>query len=274
MMNTRRIARVVVGAMTGCVCLGGNAHSDAAKNLLFLADSQPPTAAPTPSQHPYNNKNATQTPTQAPHANSPNTPHAPTPAKNHTGNTTTAAPAISPTSPHNDTNTTTAAPSLSPHQASNTTSAAPSLSPHKASNTTSAAPSLAPHKAPNTTTPAPAPHPAVTNAPSKHPATPVPSPDNSNQKKHPSFLRIIGKTIAWLILIFLSVIAFGAVMSHRYRIYFFLRGCWYTFWRLDCTIWILTKLRWRNSNTRSPPTSTILFDNELSEGLLMRESSD
>jgi hypothetical protein len=90
-----------------------------------------------------------------------------------------------------------------------------------------------------------------------------------------SFLRIIGKTIAWLIIIALSVVAFGAIMSNRYRIYFFLRGVWYTVLRMDCTAFILRKLRFWDGSSGSVDSSlnTIIFDNEMTEGLLMREDS-
>lgn len=71
-------------------------------------------------------------------------------------------------------------------------------------------------------------------------------------------------------MIFLGVLAFGAVMNHRYRIYYFLRGVWFTLLGLPCTNYILAKLGIRHDAYQ--PTNTILFDNELSEGLLMQES--
>jgi hypothetical protein len=88
-----------------------------------------------------------------------------------------------------------------------------------------------------------------------------------------SFLRIIGKTIAWLIIIALSVVAFGAIMSNRYRIYFFLRGVWYTILRMDCTLWIMRKLRFWDSDEIDGSLNTIIFDNEMTEGLMMREDN-
>jgi len=87
-----------------------------------------------------------------------------------------------------------------------------------------------------------------------------------------SFWRIIGKTIAWLILIGLSVLAFGAIMSNRYRIYFFLRGVWYTILRMPCTIWVLRKLRLSDYQPVDNSLNTIIFDNEMQEGLLMQEN--
>jgi hypothetical protein len=94
----------------------------------------------------------------------------------------------------------------------------------------------------------------------------------------------MAKTIAWLIIIFLSVIAFGAGMSHRYRIYYYLRSTYYVvtrfILRLSCTNYILSKLHlssFTNNSGGSGSSSnfdvnTIIFDNDMSEGLLMREN--
>jgi len=63
--------------------------------------------------------------------------------------------------------------------------------------------------------------------------------------------------------------AFGAVMSNRYRIYYYLRGSWYS---------LLQKLKWsrRSGRDGSAPSSTlndiIFSDNDPQEGLLMRET--
>jgi hypothetical protein len=119
--------------------------------------------------------------------------------------------------------------------------------------------------------------------PAPHDDTPTAAPTAASTDNHPvpppqkkmSFLRIIGKTIAWLIIIALSVVAFGAIMSNRYRIYFFLRGVWYTVLRMDCTVFILRKLRFWDGSSGNVDSSlnTIIFDNEMTEGLLMREDS-
>jgi hypothetical protein len=110
---------------------------------------------------------------------------------------------------------------------------------------------------------------------------PTVAPSSSQQQHHFSILKIIAKTIAWLIIILLSVVAFGAGMSHRYRIYYFLRGLYYTVTRfvlrLSCTNYILSKLsffsnRSTNSNNSSFDVNTIIFDNDMNEGLLMREN--
>jgi len=62
-------------------------------------------------------------------------------------------------------------------------------------------------------------------------------------------------------------------MSNRYRIYFFLRGVWYTISRMECTMWIKRKLRLGDSMQVDTSLNTIIFDNEMTEGLLMREDN-
>ena len=63
-------------------------------------------------------------------------------------------------------------------------------------------------------------------------------------------------------------------MSNRYRIYYFLRGVWYTLLGLDCTQWLFQKLGIHGGYYQPVDTSlnTIIFDNEMSEGLLLRET--
>jgi hypothetical protein len=90
-----------------------------------------------------------------------------------------------------------------------------------------------------------------------------------------------------MVLAGLSVLAFAACMTHRYRIYYYFRGVWYSFLRLETTHWVLWKLRleWyfygtsssggggRGSNYTS--LNEIIFEgnfNGLQEGLLMRET--
>jgi len=114
-------------------------------------------------------------------------------------------------------------------------------------------------------------------APPVTPPVPPPTyePAPTNKKEHVSFLRIIGKTIAWMILLLLGTVAFGAVMQHRYRIYYFVRGCYFTVLRLNCTQWILRKLRFeRGSGGVDSSLNTLIFDNEMTEGLLMQENND
>mmetsp|Transcript_16225 Transcript_16225/g.21230 ORF Transcript_16225/g.21230 Transcript_16225/m.21230 type:complete len:223 (+) Transcript_16225:90-758(+) len=88
-----------------------------------------------------------------------------------------------------------------------------------------------------------------------------------------SFWRFVEKTIAWFMLLVLALLAFGAFMSNRYRIYFFLRGVWYTILRFECTGWILRKLRLSHSyEPVDPGLNTVIFENEMDQGLLMRET--
>ena len=62
-------------------------------------------------------------------------------------------------------------------------------------------------------------------------------------------------------------------MSNRYRIYYFLRGVWYTILGLECTQFILNKLRLGGGReAMDTGLNTIIFDNEMSEGLLLRET--
>jgi hypothetical protein len=78
----------------------------------------------------------------------------------------------------------------------------------------------------------------------------------------------------------LSVLAFGACMSNRYRIYYYLRGSWYRFLRMDCTQWILRKTRLDGyffGGRSSSSLNDIIFEggggaSDLHEGLLMRET--
>lgn len=74
-------------------------------------------------------------------------------------------------------------------------------------------------------------------------------------------------------------------MSHRYRILFFCKGLWYTILRLDCTQYIIAKLRLSRrfdeytasaAGQMDGGLNTIIFDssNEMSEGLLMRETDE
>lgn len=63
--------------------------------------------------------------------------------------------------------------------------------------------------------------------------------------------------------------AFGAIMSNRYRIYFYLRGNWYS---------LLQKIKWsrrrgRDGSASSSTLNDIIFlENDMQEGLLMRET--
>jgi hypothetical protein len=206
---------------------------------------------------------------------------------------TAAATAATPTTaPHDGGNATSAAPTKAPIP-SNTTTHTPTAAPNRGNAT--AAPTKAITKAPtpgnNTKTPAPhsataSPIVAPTSAapvapsPSKSPAKPPPhdddgkkkNDDGSKQHRGFSIWRMLGKTLAFLILLFLSVLAFGAIMNHRYRIYYFLKGLWYTIMGLECTRWMLAKLGLRHRVDTSEMNTVIFDDNEMSYGLLMQEN--
>jgi energy-converting hydrogenase Eha subunit F len=181
-------------------------------------------------------------------------------------------------------------PTAAPHDSGNTTTAptkapttntthAPTMAPHSSNAT--AAPTKVVTKAPtpsnNTKTSAPNTGAPTSTTPSKSPVKPPPHDDKKNDndtKQHGSFSiwRMLGKTLAFLILLFLSVLAFGAIMNHRYRIYYFLRGLWYTIIGLECTQWILGKLGLRHRVDTSAMNTMIFDDNEMSYGLLMQEN--
>lgn len=166
----------------------------------------------------------------------------PTPAWD--GHNETHAPHNSTTEPPTPTNHT-LAPSPSNHTGNYTTlspTLAPTISPHNQSNVSTAAPSAAP------------------------------ADDEVVPKM--TFWGIVRKTVAWLIIIALGVLTFGACMSHRYRIYFFLRGVWYTILRMRCTQWVFRKLRVFGSDQQvDSGLNTIIFDSEMSDGLLLNENN-
>lgn len=84
--------------------------------------------------------------------------------------------------------------------------------------------------------------------------------------------------MAWLILLLLATLVFGFVMSNRYRIYYYVRGTWYSFLNLDGTKWIVRKLHLErilggsSSGDYAPGLNEIIFDNDLNEGLLMQNT--
>lgn len=116
------------------------------------------------------------------------------------------------------------------------------------------------------------PSPNPSNPPTSLP-TPTPTTPQHHHKHKPSLWRILGKTLAWLIIIALSVLLFGAIMSNRYRIYYYIRSGWYSFLRSDRTQWVVRKLHLqRFFGGQEPSLNEIIFDNNLGEGLLMQES--
>mmetsp|Transcript_22984 Transcript_22984/g.50094 ORF Transcript_22984/g.50094 Transcript_22984/m.50094 type:complete len:215 (-) Transcript_22984:267-911(-) len=173
---------------------------------------------------------------------------------NSTGNATetpSAAPSLAPTSteqPTVDNSTKSPTPTMIP-------SSAPSLSPITGT--------LAPTVTGSTAAPTQAK--VATSAPTTAEAPAAP--------KRMSFFRFIEKTIALFILLVLSLLAFGAIMNNRYRIYFFLRGIWYTILGMQCTRWVLRKLRLGGDyQPVDQGLNTVIFENEMDQGLLMRQS--
>jgi hypothetical protein len=74
-------------------------------------------------------------------------------------------------------------------------------------------------------------------------------------------------------MIALGVLSFGACMSNRYRIYYYIRGVWYSFLRMEGTRWVIRKLRLeRLFGGHDSSLNEIIFDNDLTEGLLMQDA--
>ena len=170
---------------------------------------------------------------------------------NGNGNQTTSSPVPTQT-PSSNVTTISSSPSVSP-----------TLMPTDKNTTTSPSP---------TTTPTPSP---TTNKPTTLSPTSTTPPKPRDHEWWNNIWKIILKTILWLFLAGLSVLLFSAVMSNRYRIYYYVRGLWYTF---------LHKIRrllpsWRNhgssSSANNAATSSTLNEiifsdnNDLQEGLLM-----
>lgn len=206
-----------------------------------------------------------------------------------------------PTSGNNDT---TVAPSASPGNATSspaptgdgsnaTASPAPSVAPtpSPSSNATeSPAPSTAAPETPAPSTVAPETPAPSTAAPSTAPPEPTDAPvvtvapTAAPHQGGVSVWRVLAKAVGWMVLAGLCVVAFGACMTHRYRIYYYLRGVWYTFLRLDCTMWVLRTLRLErfvygggSGGLGGDYTSLneIIFDStlgDLQDGLLMRQT--
>mmetsp|Transcript_2149 Transcript_2149/g.3090 ORF Transcript_2149/g.3090 Transcript_2149/m.3090 type:complete len:255 (-) Transcript_2149:1560-2324(-) len=106
---------------------------------------------------------------------------------------------------------------------------------------------------------------------------PSSAPSRSSSRKKTATGKIIAKSIGWLIVVALSVLLFGAVMSNRYQLYYALRGVWFTILQMDCTRWIMSKLNFRGTRHRSGADgylNDIVFDenNDLTEGLLMGDT--
>ncbi|GAX18012.1 hypothetical protein FisN_18Hu225 [Fistulifera solaris] len=153
-----------------------------------------------------------------------------------------------------------------PSPSNNTTTMVPTAAPHNNNAT------FAPTRAPTTNTTTMAPTPAPSHTPSTTPTAAPSSNNNEQTKRHWSFWSIMAKTIAWCIIILLVFLGFGAFMSNRYRIYYFLRGVWYSLLAMDCTQRIWRKLTGRG--TVDSGLNTIIFEDnpDMSDGLLLRET--
>eukprot|EP00980_Cylindrotheca_fusiformis_P016762 scaffold5048_cov121-Cylindrotheca_fusiformis.AAC.13 len=177
---------------------------------------------------------------------------------------------ISPTTlaPTNDTShppTMSEPPTVSPQPShSPTESPQPSNSP-----TISPAPSVTPTSHNATISPSPSEPPSVSPAPSSAPTGVAPA-------HHVSRWGILGKTVAWLALCALSVLAFGALFSNRYRIYYYGKSAWYGFLRWNATRKVLRFLRLDGfvggGAYEETSLNEIIFDNDLSQGLMMQDA--
>mmetsp|Transcript_12407 Transcript_12407/g.34186 ORF Transcript_12407/g.34186 Transcript_12407/m.34186 type:complete len:289 (-) Transcript_12407:119-985(-) len=229
--------------------------------------------------HPYvEDDNATDVPTMSP--------------TNHTNATAgTDSPTMAPTTNSTSPNVTTVSPTQAPTSNTTQLSSVPTMAPTANStddhgnSTNTSMPTMAPTVAPtvaNSSVPSPAPTTApvdaITDSPTMAPmAAPSLSPtiDNGSHHHHHhkiSFWTIVGKTIAWLIIIMLSVLGFGACMSNRYRIYYYLRAAYYSFLRLRYVQWVIRKLHLQRfvGTGSSESLNEIIFD-DMQEGLLLQE---
>ena len=153
----------------------------------------------------------------------------------------------------------------------------PSQHPSSDSEVPSSSPSLLPTWAPSVVTAAPSagtgqPSPTPSIAPSTEQPTLIPYEPRRN-----SFLSILAKTVGWLILIAISVLLFGAIMSNRYRILFALRGVSVlacvmqslsqrttTRFGCHCREWAVPNGYWRNSGELPADNKMLLLTTSFS----------
>ena len=139
-----------------------------------------------------------------------------------------------------------------------------------------ASPTVAPSSNVTTITPTPAPTLTPTTSPpttaeptTQSPTTAPPSPSPAQHHEWWKIVKLVLKTAFWMLVAGVFFFAFGAAMSNRYRIYYYVRGLWYSFLRK-------LKSLWRGGQDRGDASSTlndiIFSDNDLQEGLLMRDS--
>jgi hypothetical protein len=135
---------------------------------------------------------------------------------------------------------------------------------HEDSNSTTSAPT--PTGDNNGTTPAPStiaphtPHPTPTPAPSKNYTPPTPPHHDGNNTKYPtaapsahslkptdagasgvSFFRLMGKMLAWCILMGLGVLLYGFCLQNKYQIAYYLRHAGHCL--VSINRWLLQKVR-------------------------------
>mmetsp|Transcript_27702 Transcript_27702/g.67430 ORF Transcript_27702/g.67430 Transcript_27702/m.67430 type:complete len:246 (+) Transcript_27702:113-850(+) len=156
-------------------------------------------------------------------------------------------------------------------------SPAPSASVVPTSNSTeSIPPSQPPSKSPSpsqppSTSPSPSLPPSTSPAPSQVP-TVVPVPPSPHH--HVSAWAILGKTFAWLLVSALAILAFGALFSNRYRLFYYLESAWYTFlgWNITRKILRFLRLDGYFGGYRESSLNGIIFDNDLTQGLMMQDA--
>jgi len=101
-------------------------------------------------------------------------------------------------------------------------------------------------------------------------AAPIPPPPGH----HLSGWAILGKAIAWLLLTALAILAFGALFSNRYRLYYHAQSAWCTFLGWHTTRKVLRFLRLEDyfGGYRESSLNGIVFDYDLAEGLVMQDT--
>lgn len=131
--------------------------------------------------------------------------------------------------------------------------------------------------------------PTDVSPPSSFPTTTDYEHQHHHYRTGPWLLKIIGKTIAWMIFSVLALLGMAFVLNNRYRIYYYCRYMYYRFRSLECTRRIHSTIMQYipsffgggGGNPVEDPIfdtnmSTILFEDDnnidMSEGLLMRDS--
>mmetsp|Transcript_5324 Transcript_5324/g.6474 ORF Transcript_5324/g.6474 Transcript_5324/m.6474 type:complete len:265 (+) Transcript_5324:218-1012(+) len=255
--------------------VGGRYRFNAGLSLLLFVllstttNARAATGAITPKRNIQEFQNTTNTTTS---------PTVPTPTMSPTNsssdNTTTPSPTLVPT-PHNSSNTTTPSPSISPNPTISPSSNATTLQPTTLQPTTLEPTTLEPTTLSPTTLEPTTPEPTIHTTPPTSEPTLSPTP-KKNKKKHLSIGRIIAKTIAYILIMILCVLLFGAIMSNRYRIYYALRGLWHVILQLNCTRWIRQKIRYgfRRSPSSGGSLNDTIFEpsNDMTQGLLLNDA--